>query len=69
MAATARPQAFVNGLHPGLWVGVAVLAAGALIVLALPFRTRAAARGRRNAPPPSEPARASREPESERGAR
>ena len=34
------PQAFVNGLVPALWVGVAVLAAGALVVLALPFRTR-----------------------------
>jgi EmrB/QacA subfamily drug resistance transporter len=33
-------QAFVNGLLPAMWVGVAVLAAGALVVLALPFRTR-----------------------------
>jgi EmrB/QacA subfamily drug resistance transporter len=39
----ASPQAFVNGLIPAIWVGVAVLAAGALIVLAFPFRTRAAA--------------------------
>jgi EmrB/QacA subfamily drug resistance transporter len=37
----ASPQAFVNGLIPALWVGVAVLAAGALTVLALPFRTQA----------------------------
>ena len=37
------PQAFVNGLVPAMWVGVAVLAAGALVVLALPFRTRATA--------------------------
>jgi EmrB/QacA subfamily drug resistance transporter len=37
----ASPQAFVNGLLPALWVGVAVLAAGALIVLALPFGARA----------------------------
>jgi EmrB/QacA subfamily drug resistance transporter len=36
------PQAFVNGLLPAMWVGVAVLAAGALIVLALPFGSRAA---------------------------
>jgi EmrB/QacA subfamily drug resistance transporter len=36
----ASPQAFVNGLVPALWVGVAVLAAGALVVLALPFSTR-----------------------------
>jgi MFS family permease len=31
------PQAFVDGLTPALWVGVAVLALGALVVLALPF--------------------------------
>jgi len=46
----ASPQAFVNGLLPAMWVGVAVLAAGALIVLALPFSTRAAAA--QNAPAP-----------------
>jgi EmrB/QacA subfamily drug resistance transporter len=34
----ASPQAFVNGLIPALWVGVAVLAAGAFVVLVLPFR-------------------------------
>jgi EmrB/QacA subfamily drug resistance transporter len=34
------PQAFVNGLVPAVWVGVAVLAAGALVALALPFTTR-----------------------------
>jgi EmrB/QacA subfamily drug resistance transporter len=39
----ASPQAFVNGLVPALWVGVAVLAAGALTVLALPFRKQASA--------------------------
>jgi EmrB/QacA subfamily drug resistance transporter len=39
----ASPQAFVNGLVPALWVGVAVLAAGALTVLALPFRKQAPA--------------------------
>jgi EmrB/QacA subfamily drug resistance transporter len=37
----ASPQAFVDGLIPALWVGVAVLAAGALVVLARPFRARA----------------------------
>jgi EmrB/QacA subfamily drug resistance transporter len=35
------PQAFVSGLVPAMWVGVAVLAAGALIAAALPFSTRA----------------------------
>ena len=37
------PQAYVNGLVPALWVGAAVLAAGALIAAALPFSTRASA--------------------------
>jgi EmrB/QacA subfamily drug resistance transporter len=37
----ASPQAFVDGLQPALWVGVAVLGAGALLALALPFSTRA----------------------------
>jgi EmrB/QacA subfamily drug resistance transporter len=36
------PQAFVHGLAPGLWVAVAMLGAGALTVLALPFQTRPA---------------------------
>jgi predicted MFS family arabinose efflux permease len=36
----ASPQAFVNGLMPAMWVGVAVLAAGAFVVLVLPFQTR-----------------------------
>jgi len=35
----SSPQAFVNGLIPAMWVGMAVLAAGALIVLTLPFKT------------------------------
>jgi EmrB/QacA subfamily drug resistance transporter len=39
----ASPQAFVNGLIPAMWVGTAVLGAGALIAAALPFSTRAAA--------------------------
>jgi EmrB/QacA subfamily drug resistance transporter len=37
------PQAFVHGLAPAMWVGVAVLAAGGLIAAALPFSTRAEA--------------------------
>jgi EmrB/QacA subfamily drug resistance transporter len=36
------PQAFVAGLLPAMWVGVAVLAAGALVALALPFGRQAA---------------------------
>src|SRR5271165_4093573 len=43
----SSPQAFINGLLPAMWVGVAVLAAGALIVLALPFRTPAVAESSR----------------------
>jgi EmrB/QacA subfamily drug resistance transporter len=34
------PQAFVDGLGPALWVGVAMLGTGVLAVLALPFQTR-----------------------------
>jgi EmrB/QacA subfamily drug resistance transporter len=37
------PQAFVNGLIPAMWVGVGVLVAGVLVVVALPFRTHALA--------------------------
>jgi EmrB/QacA subfamily drug resistance transporter len=37
------PQAYVDGLVPAMWVGVAVLAAGALIAALLPFSTRSAA--------------------------
>jgi predicted MFS family arabinose efflux permease len=33
-------QAYVNGLIPTMWVGAAVLAAGALIALVFPFDTR-----------------------------
>ena len=43
----ASPQAFVDGLLPAMWVGVAVLAAGALVVLGLPFRTPAVAESSR----------------------
>jgi EmrB/QacA subfamily drug resistance transporter len=39
----ASPQAFVNGLKPTMWVGVAVLAAGALIAFVLRFDSSAAA--------------------------
>jgi EmrB/QacA subfamily drug resistance transporter len=39
---TSAP-AFVNGLVPALWIGAAVLAAGALIALLVPFSTRATA--------------------------
>jgi len=37
--AYTSPQAFVDGLIPAIWVGVAVLGAGALVVLLLPFTT------------------------------
>jgi MFS family permease len=40
----SSPQAFVDGLVPAVWVGAAVLFAGALIAAALPFSSRAAAR-------------------------
>ncbi|HEY2141909.1 MAG TPA: DHA2 family efflux MFS transporter permease subunit, partial [Solirubrobacteraceae bacterium] len=36
-------QAFVSGLTPAMWVGVAVLAVGALVAVALPFATGARA--------------------------
>ena len=51
----ASPQAFVNGLIPAIWVGVGVLAAGALIAAVLPFSSRADAsehaEAERGAPP------------------
>jgi EmrB/QacA subfamily drug resistance transporter len=37
------PQAFVSGLVPSMWVGAAVLGAGALVAAVLPFSTRASA--------------------------
>ena len=40
------PQAYVNGLVPALWVGAAVLAAGALIAV-VPFRSALGPRPRR----------------------
>ncbi len=39
----ASPQDFVSGLVPALWVGAAVLAAGALVATLLPFGTRVVA--------------------------
>lgn len=36
-------QAFVDGLVPAMWVGVAVLGGGALVAAVLPFNTRASA--------------------------
>ena len=39
----ASPQAYVNGLIPAMWVGVAILVAGALIAAVLPFSTKASA--------------------------
>jgi EmrB/QacA subfamily drug resistance transporter len=39
----SSPQEFVSGLIPAMWVGVAVLGAGALVALLLPFRTPRAA--------------------------
>jgi EmrB/QacA subfamily drug resistance transporter len=39
----ASPQAYIDGLVPAMWVGVAVLGVGALIAAALPFSTRTAA--------------------------
>ncbi len=61
----SSPQAFVSGLTPALWVGAAVLAAGALIAVALPFSSRDDARAQaeaeaqtrlERAPAPGEPA-------------
>jgi MFS family permease len=39
----ATPQAYVDGLVPAMWIGAAVLAAGALIAAVFPFSTRASA--------------------------
>jgi EmrB/QacA subfamily drug resistance transporter len=52
------PQAFVSGMTPAIWVGAAVLAAGALIAAALPFSTRdsAAANAAAEANPATVPA-------------
>jgi hypothetical protein len=37
----ASPQAFVDGFTPALWVGAAVVGAGALVALLLPARRAA----------------------------
>jgi EmrB/QacA subfamily drug resistance transporter len=37
------PQAYVDGLVPAIWVGVAVVAVGAVVALAIPGRVRAVA--------------------------
>jgi EmrB/QacA subfamily drug resistance transporter len=39
--AYTTPQAFVDGLVPALWVGVAVLAFGAIVAAVLPFGAKA----------------------------
>jgi EmrB/QacA subfamily drug resistance transporter len=52
----ASPQAFVQGLEPALWVGVAVLGAGALLAAALPFSTRADAAAQLDTVPATVPA-------------
>jgi EmrB/QacA subfamily drug resistance transporter len=44
------PQAYVDGLIPSIWVGAAVLGAGALIAAALPFSTRTSATAAATAP-------------------
>jgi MFS family permease len=46
----ASPQAFVDGLLPAIWVGAAVLAAGALILVALPFGPRTSAASEASTP-------------------
>jgi EmrB/QacA subfamily drug resistance transporter len=53
----SSPHAFVAGLRPAMWVGVAVLAAGAFVVLALPFSTHAARDAERPVDAPASNAR------------
>jgi MFS family permease len=50
------PEAFVDGLVPAVWVGAAVLAAGALLAAALPFSTRADAAAQLDTVPAPAPA-------------
>jgi len=52
----SSPQAFVSGLTPAMWVGAAVLAAGALIAAALPFSTTADAAAQVDTVPAAVPA-------------
>jgi EmrB/QacA subfamily drug resistance transporter len=49
----SSPVAFLHGLTPAMWVGVAVLAAGAVLAAALPFSTREAAHARAVAETPA----------------
>jgi MFS family permease len=46
----SSPQAFVDGLTPAMWVGAAVLAAGAAVAALLPFRSDATAAMQAGAP-------------------
>jgi EmrB/QacA subfamily drug resistance transporter len=48
----ASPQAFVDGFTPALWVGAAVVGAGALVALALPARRPAPREAAEMAPAP-----------------
>ena len=50
----ASPHQFVDGLIPAMWVGTAVLAAGAIIAAVLPFSTRDAAAAHAAAEVPAE---------------
>jgi MFS family permease len=52
----ASPQDYVNGLTPAMWVGVSVLAVGALLAAALPFGSRENAEEDRIAPSQASPA-------------
>jgi EmrB/QacA subfamily drug resistance transporter len=52
----ASPVAFVHGLVPAMWVGVAVLTAGALLAASLPFSTRADAAAQLDTVPAPVPA-------------
>jgi EmrB/QacA subfamily drug resistance transporter len=52
----ASAHAFVEGLVPALWVGVAVLGAGALLAILVPFSTRADAAAQAAAQAPGRPA-------------
>jgi EmrB/QacA subfamily drug resistance transporter len=46
----ASPQAYIDGLTPAMWVGVGVLAAGALIAAVLPFGKGAEAEAQQQIP-------------------
>ena len=50
------PQAFVDGFAPALWVGAAVVGAGALVALLLPGRRERGRAGRRDRPGGGAPA-------------